>query len=246
MANPALKNGYISIANELVEQFALHNIPGNEMRIVWIVWRKTWGWASGSRKKDWDWISYSQFEELTGLKRADTFRCVKSLVEKKIILKDGNRLSFNQNYEEWVLGKRLTVLGKSLTPVREKPNKIVREKPSNKRNKETNTKETPVQGTGGLGNEVINLFKEINASYKELYKRPPQHRAAERLVELHSLERLKKIMGFIEQRRSDKFCPSISTPIQLEDKWATLEKYALGLKKEGEIKNKPTWKIWTE
>ena len=43
MANPKVKNGYIDIANELVDQFARINIPGNEMRIIWVLWRKTWG-----------------------------------------------------------------------------------------------------------------------------------------------------------------------------------------------------------
>ncbi len=107
MANPSLKNGYISVANELVEKLATLSIPSSEMRIVWVVWRKTWGWQKGDRKKDWDWISISQFERLTGMKHANVVANTKSLVLKKILLKSDNGLMFNQNYEEWVVCKRI-------------------------------------------------------------------------------------------------------------------------------------------
>jgi len=97
---------------------------------------------------------------------------------------------------------------------------------------------TAPMGAGGLGNEVINLFKDINPSFRELFKRKPQHAAAERLVTLHGLEKLTKIVTFIGKSSDDRFCPGITTPVQLEDKWALLEKYARGLKSEHEVKNK--------
>lgn len=80
--------------------------------------------------------------------------------------------------------------------------------------------------------EFIFLFKEINPSYKVLFSRKNQHEASRRLLEREGQERLRKIIKFIEQRRVDKFCPQIATPIQLEEKWSALEKYALGLKGE--------------
>ena len=86
MANPALKNGYLSVANELAEVFAKTTITNSEMRLVWVVWRKTWGWKNGDRKKDWDWISLSQFEEATGMKRANVCRYLKRMVSNKLLL----------------------------------------------------------------------------------------------------------------------------------------------------------------
>lgn len=92
--------------------------------------------------------------------------------------------------------------------------------------------------------EVIYLFKEINPSYELLYKRKPQHESAKRLLKREGLERIKNAIQFLLIRKSDKYCPQISTPIQLEEKWASLEKYGAGLKNDLSIKNKPTWKIW--
>ena len=88
----------------------------------------------------------------------------------------------------------------------------------------------PAPSAGGLGSEVIDLFKELNPSYKSLFPRKSQHAAANRLLEVHGIERIKKIVQFVVARRADRFCPSIATPVQLEDKWSALEKYAVGLK----------------
>jgi phage replication O-like protein O len=144
MANPSLKNGYISIAHEVVEQLDLNNVPGNEMRIIWVLWRKTWGWNQGKRKKDWDWISYSQFQKMTGMKRMSVGKCIKSLVGKRLLLKKENSYKFNQNYEEWVVGKKLPPVVKRLLPSRQTATKIGRQTATHNRNKETNTKESNV------------------------------------------------------------------------------------------------------
>lgn len=105
--NPSLKNGYLSIANELVEKFAACNIPGNSMRILWCVMRKTWGWSQGARKKDWDQISYTQFEKMTGMNRRNVGRSIKFLVAKRLLLKSVSGYRINQNYNEWLVAKRL-------------------------------------------------------------------------------------------------------------------------------------------
>jgi phage replication O-like protein O len=141
MANPSLKNGYISVANELVEVFARSSIPGNEMRIIWVLWRKTWGWSEGVRKKDWDWISYSQFEKMTGMKHMSVGKCLKSVVGKRLLLKEENRYKFNQNYNEWLVGKKLPPVVKRLLPSRQTATEISRQTATHKRNKDTNTKE---------------------------------------------------------------------------------------------------------
>ncbi len=92
-----------------------------------------------------------------------------------------------------------------------------------------NTTDT-AQGAGDLVNPIITLFKEVNPSYERLFSRPPQRAAADRLLKLHGLDRLSKVLGFVEKSRSDRYCPTITTPIQLEDKWAALEGYAAKLK----------------
>ncbi len=144
MANPALRNGYMSLAVELVEVLMRTNIPGGEMRIIWAVWRKTWCWKEGNRHKDWDWISLSQFEKMTGMKHSNCVREIQSLVVKKILLHKKKLYSFNQNYEDWVVVKRIPppwVVVKRILGSSQKDTKISSQKDTNKRNKETNTKE---------------------------------------------------------------------------------------------------------
>ena len=145
MANPALKNGYFSIANELAERFAMVNIPGNEMRIIWVVWRQTWGYLANNRRKDWDWISLSQFEKKTGMNRAGVCSCIKSLVSKRILLKKDNLLKFNQNYEDWGVSKRILGVSKRILGGMQEDTKGSMQEDTHKRKKENITKETLVK-----------------------------------------------------------------------------------------------------
>ncbi len=112
MANPSVKNGHIDIASELAERFAHASLSGQEWRIIWVVLRKTWGWKDGDRKKDFDYISLSQFEEGTGMKHTNVVETLRKLVVKRLLLRKGNGYGMNQNYDEWVVVKRLPPLNK--------------------------------------------------------------------------------------------------------------------------------------
>lgn len=101
MANPQKENGYTAIANELMERIALLPISGSEFRILMVVLRKTYGF----QKKE-DVISLTQFQKLTGLKRANVCRTIKELVAKRLLLK-GKKYRLNKNHDEWVVAKRL-------------------------------------------------------------------------------------------------------------------------------------------
>lgn len=77
---PQPDNGYIRIANELAEALARLNLSAYESRILWCIFRKTYGWNKKS-----DVISYSQFEDTTGMDRRHIGRAIRSLAERKII-----------------------------------------------------------------------------------------------------------------------------------------------------------------
>lgn len=238
MANPALKNGYLSIATELVEEFAKRSISGSEMRILWVVWRKTWGWKDGDRKKDWDWISISQFEELTGMKHANVVKATKSLVVKRILLKGEKGVKFNQNYEEWGVVKRLPPVVKRIRGSSQTTTKSSSQMTTHNRKKETNTKERILasQSDAGLIGEIILSFEGVNPSFKRWYANTTQRGAIDRLIVSHGVEQVKKIIALLPRTNGMQFFPTITTPAQLEDKWAQLES-ALRRKKE-EISNK--------
>ena len=234
MANPALRNGYISVALELVEKLAQVNIPGNEMRVIWVVWRKTWGWSEGDRKRDWEWISYTQFERATGLKHADVGRCLNSLLDKKLLVKKDSKVKFNQNYDDWLVGKRLLV-GKSLPSGRQKPTKSGRQKPTNNRyiDINTNTAEASPSDAKLIAN-IITAFEDVNPSNKKWYGNKTQRGACARLLETHGYDKITKVIALLPRTNHLPYFPCITTPNTLEDKWAQLE--AALIRKKGEIK----------
>jgi len=72
-------------------------------------------------------------------------------------------------------------------------------------------------------NLFINSFKEVNPSYKKFFSNKSQRAAVSRLMELHSLEVLLKISSLLPRTNGMAYFPIITTPIQLEDKFASLE-----------------------
>ena len=71
---------------------------------------------------------------------------------------------------------------------------------------------------------LIKFFEGINPSSKQFYSRPPQRKACRFLVDTYGFERVKKVIELTLPRTNGlQFFPTITTPIQLQDKWATLE-----------------------
>jgi phage replication O-like protein O len=107
MASPQVENGYIEIANEIVEQLARVNLSKYEWRILWTVLRKTWGWHKKS-----DLIPLSQLAEITGIQRPHVVEAKTRLLKKKILFQDKGKIGFQKDYEKWrVKGCASTDLG---------------------------------------------------------------------------------------------------------------------------------------
>ncbi|MFS0776230.1 replication protein [Neobacillus sp. 3P2-tot-E-2] len=102
MADVQLEHGYTRIANDILEHMARIKLSPTQYRILFLVWRCTYGF----QKKEHD-MSLSYISEATGLDKRNIRRELKSLEDKKIIyqnIKNGSyrKLSFNKNYDEWV------------------------------------------------------------------------------------------------------------------------------------------------
>ena len=82
MANPQKENGFTPIASELVEALAEINLSAYESRILWALFRKTYGWH-----KKADRVSRSQFAEITGLDPRHISRTLANLLSRNIIIK---------------------------------------------------------------------------------------------------------------------------------------------------------------
>ena len=75
MANPQKENGYLSIANEIVDRLIGLGLSGREYEVVLFVIRKTYGF----NKKE-DRIAISQFERGLGIHRSTACKLINSLV----------------------------------------------------------------------------------------------------------------------------------------------------------------------
>ena len=100
---PQLEDGYTKIANEIIEALCRINLSPYESRVVWGIFRKTYGY----NKKE-DWISLSQFSDLIDLDRRLIHRATKSLENRNIIVinRDDKRkpnYMFQKDYTKWLL-----------------------------------------------------------------------------------------------------------------------------------------------
>lgn len=134
MASPQKENGHLDLANELVDKLGMTKLSGSEWQILFVVWRKTWAW-----KKKEDWISLTQLEQLTGLSRVMICRSKKKLVNRNILVQTENGLSFNKNYDSWVVNESTPLVNKKAIGSKQKDNLLV--------NKNTHTKETITKET---------------------------------------------------------------------------------------------------
>lgn len=101
MEEKVKREQFTMIPNKALEHLAKVKLSPNESRTVMALNRKTYGF-----QKDEDRISISQFQDMTRLERKRQIEALKSLVKKRIILKETgsiNSYALNENYAEWVV-----------------------------------------------------------------------------------------------------------------------------------------------
>lgn len=106
MANPQKENGFLAVANEIVEALCQVQLSGTEQRLLWAIWRKTWGWQKKS-----DSIPIRRLKEMTNMKERLVWRGLAGLVLKNIVFKKlkkdpasglmFNVFTFNKDYDSW-------------------------------------------------------------------------------------------------------------------------------------------------
>lgn len=102
MASPQKENGFLKIANELVEAFARIDFNPSEMRIVLAILRKTYGW-----NKKFSIITIFEFLEITRLPKSTVLRNLSLLKERQIITiwrekgTRGNYYQIQKDYSRW-------------------------------------------------------------------------------------------------------------------------------------------------
>lgn len=71
-------------------------------------------------------------------------------------------------------------------------------------------------------NYFLDLFKNINPSYEQLFKNKTQRAAIERLIKKYGDEKVEATIHAVEETNKKKYAPTIITPLDLETKLGAL------------------------
>jgi len=182
---------FTKVPNHVLEALARIGIPGEARRVFDVIVRKTWGW-----RKDKDPIALSQFEEATGLDRANIRRAIKRLKEMSLIHVDAggvgknrwdsNIYEINQEIFSWnpspqkpVRGVKADFLeGSGSTPTKETITKENIERMTASPSmigKEENGLVWVVNGLQKLASEFIHFRESVNKRYSGNYYKLAAH-----------------------------------------------------------------------
>lgn len=155
--------------------------------------------------------------KINNLVRKDWYKETPYIEQKKTLyLKESGAYTDNPSHIKLVnetTPESLTVRPRRLGKVRLGKNTI--------QATETVADEKPKFST--MGAEIIKSFESVNPNCKRFYNNPPQRGACDRLIEQYGLERVLKVIAFLPKSNTLSYLPTITTPVQLEEKWVALE-----------------------
>ncbi|MDU5081233.1 replication protein [uncultured Tissierella sp.] len=101
MSSPQLENGFTRIANEILEAMARVKLSPTQYRIIFTVWRYTYGFQRKSHQ-----LSLTFLTEATGCDFRLIQREVKKLIDMKILLSNQTKgktreIGFNKDLKDW-------------------------------------------------------------------------------------------------------------------------------------------------
>ena len=86
-------------------------------------------------------------------------------------------------------------------------------------------------------NDILNLFKSVNPSYKTLFANKTERLSTQRLIQEHGFEELKKLIEKLPEIVILPYAPKITTPYQLEK---DIGKLKIFIEQQKNINNTPT------
>ncbi len=164
---------FTKVPNEILEEIARNRSFCAKTRILAVILRKTAGW-----NKQTDWISLSQFENMTGILKRNVCRALEELRNRKIILKSENKYCINPTTKAWKEFSKLRPILKS-----EKGRSQNREKPFSNM---TPTKETLTKNNSSQNKKRIPLMssKDFEIFWKSYPKKTNKKKAREKFLRL--------------------------------------------------------------
>lgn len=99
-SNPQLEDGFLKLANSLLEGIMLSNLSKDELKITLAIIRQTYGYSRKMAS-----ISTSLFQFLTGLDRRNVVRAISSLIySEKIGRSTGAKMKYGKPvYNYWII-----------------------------------------------------------------------------------------------------------------------------------------------
>lgn len=225
-----MKNeNYINIQGWMINELEL---KGNEL----ILYALIYGFTQDGQNTFKGSISY--IREALRLSNRSVVNLIKKLVDKKLIKK--TKGSLGNEYQALV--KKVHSEESSLVKkVHKQPVKKVHlasEKSSHNNNKYNNINNNNIilhsesSSHGKKINEILCMFKKINPTYKELFKNKTQRKAIEWLIKEFSEKKIINILNVLPEMQDEKYCPTITTPLELKNKFAQLIAYGRKRKEE--------------
>lgn len=215
------KDKFTPIHNEVLESLAKINLSPYESRVLYVIFRKTYGFINKDRsRKKSDWIAYSQITEISNLDKRHIARALKGLIRKKVISRDDKQLGFSKGFM-----KEITVNNKEKSSV-EMTNKVI------SRDDKQVSKVSSVGMTGVISRDDKKSSVEMNT--KESKETITKEIYIARFEEIW-----KKYPNKAEKNKAEeKFLKSVTTDKAWKDINMALDKYLVHLKE----KNNVDWK----
>lgn len=93
-----VENGFDRLAHTLTDALAMNDpkLSGCQFQIILAIISKTYRWHKKS-----DWICYEQLAEITGMSKKHIGKEVRQLIQKNVLIKNGNQLGINNIVSEW-------------------------------------------------------------------------------------------------------------------------------------------------
>lgn len=175
------------------------------------------------------------------MNRAQAVKTLKSLVCKRILVKDKNTYQFNKNWDEWVVCKRIPSMQKDTSASMQTGIKTSMQKHTHNRyiDKEIDSSNAVALRSENRHKEIVEIidaFKDINSEYLSWYKNKNQRAAILRLLESKGKEKILRVIEVLPKTNISPFMPVITTPHQLALKWSALQSGMM--KKRNEVISK--------
>ena len=218
-----IDKGFYKVARELGQALCKTVLSDRESRLLEAVKLKTWGF-----NKAMDWVCNEQLAELTDISLSNISKVKRSLLNRKILLKDGKKIGINPVISEWQKKSEPTIKKSEQTLQKSESTTGVVSSDPHKR-KDTITKDNRSMSAKNFTDEdmtAAQYFLHKILDIKPNFKKPKLDSWANdiRLIRERDGKTHREICELFKWANNDNFWQAnILSPKKLRAKWDELE-----------------------